>query len=87
MQEILAQSPALIRRVLDALRAHVHVITGPLADDVACLVGGAPTVLYFDTTRPTEDQAWALADVVTALTLGPDRAKYAQVVRRLRLVS
>lgn len=54
---------------------------------VARLDLGKVPVLHLDVTSPAEDQCWALAGALRALTCGPEQATGARRPRHLCLVS
>jgi hypothetical protein len=74
--------------MIEGLRSMITVTYAPLTGNVAQLDTTTPVWrLELDSDSPPEDQCWAMIDVLLVLSLGAQRAEFAQVRPHLRLVS
>lgn len=81
------RSPLAVQALLDALSVLADVQEVCTPGTVARLtIGPQRPTLWLSVDSPPEAQCWALLDVLRALTLGPEHAESARVVRRLRPV-
>jgi hypothetical protein len=82
------RSSAAARALVEGLRTIITVTYAPLTGNVAQLdTTTAEWLLELDTGSPPEDHCWAMIDVLLVLSCGPQRAEFAHVRPRLRLVS
>jgi hypothetical protein len=82
------RSSAAAQALVEGLRSMLTVTYAPLTANVAQLdTTSAVWLLELDSGSPPEDQCWAMIDVLLVLSLGPQKAEFAQVGPRLRLVS
>ncbi len=82
-----ARSSAAALALVERLNSMLTVTYVPLRGNVARLDTTTPAwLLEVDSDSSTEDQWWALIDVLRVLSSGADAAQYAQASPPLRLV-
>lgn len=80
-------SPAAADVLVGELQSMLRIVYTPLSDVVARLdTTGRQWVLFLDSDSPTEDQCWAMLDVLRVLVQGSGATAWAIPAPRLRSI-